>query len=565
MFFLALILVQSIVGWLVSAQGGSGFPKDMNLYVTFPPILERHDSIPLGHLRPLGWQRRAEAPILEDSPSLTPDRFYHLFVQGNRSVVIRGIVPPLDALWTDSYLSKRYGHLNITVAKRKQRLVDTLIPMPLKTFLEQYRQDDLYMNTIIPDQMKHETPLPSLINCGTFRDRLLEPILWISAGDTASLLLAHAQNTLHCVLDGRKDFIIYDVGHQYPTNLDLVRQANGDLFSRIDVDMANTYKYKGLHNLLWYWATLREGDCLFIPAYVFHQVRAHGRTIALSINMAPPDIRDDFVGNDCEKNPPVYVSLDKGQFQWKYEHGTRHLTKRAISREDARNYLLLLLGVSDRLFKDIFSEFYNQATGELAEKDPTLPTANDLWRELNRDESNETFINRSRLKSLTSTTLQLLADILQKSARIHDHDKLELWTIGLNLLFVRIVRFRSVVVWVSSIFSLECPLQKASYSNWAKRRSALSIELADGSQQQHGRGHLVFCAVLNKRVMLRLKRIVVKSLHELGDSSSLSMELTLAKTSRRHHFLDPWFVVILILSTHIARWTVETWKRIVAN
>ena len=506
MFFLALILVQATIGWLVNAQSGSGFPKDMNLYVTFPPILERHESIPLGHLRPLGWQRRAEAPILEDSPSVTPDRFYHLFVQGNRSVVIRGIVPPLDVLWTDSYLSKRYGHLNITVAKRKQRLVDTLVQTPLKTFLEQYRQDDLYMNTIIPDQMKPETPLPSLINCGTFRDRLLEPILWISAGETASLLQAHAQNTMHCVLDGRRDFIVYDVSNQYPADLDLVRQSNGDLFSRIDVDMANTYKYKRLHHLPWYWATLREGDCLFIPANVFHQVRAHGRTIALSIDMAPPDIRDDFVGNDCEKNPPVYVSLDKGQFQWKYEHGTRHLTKRTIGKEDARNYLLLLLGISDRLFKDIFSEFYNQATYELAQKDPASPTANDLWKELNRDESNETFINRSRLKSLPSTTLQLLADILQKSARIHDHDKLELWTLGVSLLFVPVVvSFRSVVVWVSSIFSWESPLRKASYNNWAKRLFVLLSELEDWTPQERSHDHLVFCVVLNKRVMLRLK------------------------------------------------------------
>jgi lysine-specific demethylase 8 len=426
MFLFTLLFIQSNIIWISIGDGGNGFPKDMNLYVTFPPILERHDSIPLGHLRPLGWQRRAEAPILEDSPNIQPARFYHLFVQGNRSVVIHGIVPPLDVLWTDSYLSKHYGHLNITVAKRKQRLVDTLVKMSLKTFLEQYRQDDLYMNTIIPDEMKFETPLPSLINCGTFRDRLLEPILWISAGDTASLLFAHSQNTLHCVLDGRKDFIIYDTSNQYPHEFDLIKQSNGDLFSRIDVDLVNTYKYKRLHHLPWYWATLREGDCLFIPAYTFHQVRAHGRTIALSIDMAPPDIRDDFIGNDCEKNPPVYVSLNKGEFQWRYEHGIRHLSKRTITIDDTRAYLILLLGTNDQLYKDIFQEFYHQVTHELAKQDLTLPTLNDIWKQLNKDEINEEYITRSRLKSLTSNILQLLTDILQKSARIHDYDKSEL-------------------------------------------------------------------------------------------------------------------------------------------
>jgi lysine-specific demethylase 8 len=423
LFTLSFILLKII--W-ISIADGTGFPKDMNLHVTFPPILERHDSIPLGHLRPLGWQRRAEATVLEDSLNIEPARFYHLFVQGNRSVVIRGIVPPLDILWTDSYLSKRYGHLNITAAKRKQRLVDTLVMMSLKTFLEQYRQDDLYMNTIIPDEMKSETPLPSLINCGTFRDRLLEPILWISAGDTASLLLAHSQNTLHCVLDGRKDFIIFDVSNQYPHELDLVRQSNGDLFSRIDVDLVNAYKYKRLHNLPWYWATLREGDCLFIPAYTFHQVRAHGRTIALSIDMAPPDIRDDFLGDDCEKNPPIYVSLKRGQFQWRYEHGIRHLSKRTITINDVRTYLLLLFGTHDQLSKDIFQEFYYQTTHELAKQDLTLPTANEIWKQLNQNENNEEYLTRSRLKSLSANLLQIFADILQKSARIHDYEKLEL-------------------------------------------------------------------------------------------------------------------------------------------
>ncbi|CAF4331920.1 unnamed protein product [Rotaria sp. Silwood2] len=426
MLLLTFLLIQSKIIWIFTANDGSNFPKDMNLHVTFPPILERHESIPLGHLRPLGWQRRAESSVLEDSLSIEPARFYYLFVQGNRSVAIRGIVPSLDALWTDSYLSKNYGHLNVTVAKRKQHLVDTLTLMSLKTFLEQYRHDDLYMNTIIPDEMKHETPLPSLINCGTFRDRLLEPILWISAGDTASLLQAHSQNTLHCVLDGRKDFIIYDVSNQYPHDFDLIRQSNGDLYSRIDVDLVNAYKYKRLHNIPWYWATLREGDCLFIPAYIFHQVRAHGRTIALSIDMAPPDTRDDFIGNDCEKNPPIYVSLNKGQFQWRYEHGIRHLSKRTITIDDVRAYLLLLLDKDDQLYKDIFREFFHQATHELAKKDLTLPTANDIWKQLNNDENNEEYITQSRLKSLPSNILQLLADILQKSARIHEYDKFEL-------------------------------------------------------------------------------------------------------------------------------------------
>ncbi|CAF1574951.1 unnamed protein product [Adineta ricciae] len=409
-----------------STDMSSGFPKDMNLYVTFPPILQHHESLALGHLRPLGWQRRAEAPIIEDSLNIDPERFYNLFVRGNRSVVIRGIVSPMDVLWTDTYLSKRYGHLNVTAAKRKQRLVDTLVMTPLKTFLQQYRQDDLYMNTIIPDEMKLETPFPSVINCGTIRSRLIEPILWISAGDTASLLQAHAQHTLHCVLDGRKDFIIYDLANHYPHEFNLVKQANGDLFSRIDVDLVNAYKYKYLHEAPWYWTTLREGDCLFVPAYKFHQIRAHGRTLALTIDFAPTNIREEFLGTDCEKNPPVYVPLSQAPFLWRYEHAVRHLSKRSITSEDVRNYLFLLFGANEELHQEIFRDFYLQVTDELDKKSVALPTGTDVWKQLNKDEPREEFMTRDHLKNLSADRLQLLADILQKSARIHEYHKHEL-------------------------------------------------------------------------------------------------------------------------------------------
>ncbi|UJR21136.1 hypothetical protein I4U23_024235 [Adineta vaga] len=426
MLLLRILSLSSTLIWICSADMGSGFPKDMNLHVTFPPILQHQGSLALGHLRPLGWQRRAEASIVEDSLNIGPARFYRLFVRGNRSVVIRGIVSPMDVLWTDSYLSKHYGHLNVTVAKRKQRLVDTLIMMPFKSFLQQYRQDDLYMNTIIPDEMKSETPLPSVINCGTFRHRLLEPILWISAGDTASLLQAHTQHTLHCVLDGRKDFIIYDISEQYPHEFDLLKQPNGDLFSRIDVDLVNAYKYKYLHQALWYWTTLREGDCLFIPAYTFHQVRAHGRTIALTIDMAPSDVREDFIDTDCEKNPPVYVSLNRAEFLWKYEHGIRHLSKRTISSEDVRAYLFLLFGGNERLHREIFRDFYVQVTHELDKTSVALPTGTDIWKQLNKDEPHEEYMTRNHLKNLTSDRLESLADIFQKSARMHEYAKHEL-------------------------------------------------------------------------------------------------------------------------------------------
>ncbi|CAF0973021.1 unnamed protein product [Didymodactylos carnosus] len=409
-----------------------GFPKDMNLHVTFPPILERHESMPLGHLRPLGWQRRAEASVLQDSIAISPQLFYQQYVQGNRSLVLRGIVlnsPAIDK-WSDVYLSKKYGLLNITVSKRKQHLVDSLETMLFSKFLQNYRHDDLYMNTIIPDEMKVETPLISLVNCGTFKHRLLEPVIWISAGDTASLLHSHSKDTIHCMIDGRKDFIILDHLDKID-GLDLVPQSNGDLYSKIDVDMVNVFKYKRLNSIPWYWVTLREGDCLYIPTQVLHQVRAHGRTISVSIDIAQPDTREDFEDEGCEKNPPSYISLDNGEFIWRYIHGRRHLARRNIETKDVQNYLLLLLGSNDQLYYSVFLDFYQQATWELKD----APDAVLIWDQLRKStninatmtiESDVNYIERTKIKTLSVTSAKLLAETLQRSARIHEYDKTEL-------------------------------------------------------------------------------------------------------------------------------------------
>ena len=52
--------------------------------------------------------------------------------------------------------------------------------------------------------------LPNLLTCGTYKERLTEAELWMSSGGTSSLLHSHGEHNLHCVIDGRKDFIIIE-------------------------------------------------------------------------------------------------------------------------------------------------------------------------------------------------------------------------------------------------------------------------------------------------------------------------------------------------------------------
>ena len=55
--------------------------------------------------------------------------------------------------------------------------------------------------------------LPTCLQCGM--GKFLEASeLWMSSGGTASLLHTHADHSLHCVLAGRKDFILVHAQHK---------------------------------------------------------------------------------------------------------------------------------------------------------------------------------------------------------------------------------------------------------------------------------------------------------------------------------------------------------------
>jgi lysine-specific demethylase 8 len=44
--------------------------------------------------------------------------------------------------------------------------------------------------------------------------------------------------------------------------------------SEIDVEMVNMFKYKELGKVGWTWATLKPGDCIYIPASEDHGSKA---------------------------------------------------------------------------------------------------------------------------------------------------------------------------------------------------------------------------------------------------------------------------------------------------
>lgn len=233
--------------------------------------------------------------------TIRPDKFWDEYINKSVPVVLRGLVMGSDAVekWTDIYMNRHFGQIEIQVTKRRAAfrtsVEETSTRMPLRKFLQNYRVEDWYLRGIMPEEMLADAAIPHLINCGPFvlddssttsldenddggsdksvpverfrsrlskeilasssqstndnsdRDetmsklaQLVEPYLWMSAGDTSSLLHSHPQDNLHCVLDGRKDFILIPVEQFYERTTSTDPEKRNEW--RQKLDLYETYK-----------------------------------------------------------------------------------------------------------------------------------------------------------------------------------------------------------------------------------------------------------------------------------------------------------------------------------
>jgi len=469
------------------------FQKNLDINIQFPPLIERKENIPTGHLRPLGWQVRSEGPIHEESVTIRPDQFWDTYVLMKKPTVLRGLVFGAEAIdkWSDSYLNREFGHLDIKVTERNQRydgIEEKKIQMKLKDFLRSYRTDDLYLKTIVPYEILNEVPMPQLVNCGVYAQltvnsddlskqqaklqlikgednksqfflpklaQLIEPYLWMSAGDTSSLIHSHPEHNLHCIIDGRKDFILipsqqFEKFDNWRSRIDLYEtyEHSGEWHSKVDVDKVNAFKHKLLTTMKWQWATIRAGDCVFIPADYLHQMRSHGRSISSSIYFTDlkHELEQEFLNqikkklfSECRTNAPLFepANLFSENFLWKYTHSERHLVRKPdLNENDSKHYLFCLIPSKEScLHFERWSHFYQQIIGELKanidrfdikSRDLISLNSTDIWMDFfgSNDKSiqNEC-LNKSNIYNLKiNQNLNRFIQILKISADFHDTD-----------------------------------------------------------------------------------------------------------------------------------------------
>ena len=254
-----VILIFKLV--FVSVQHEVNFPKDLDVNVQFPPASQGQKGTVIGHLRPLGWQNPSSGQVDEESVIIKPEEFWDQYITPKKTVVIRGLLSAshITDLWTDSYLKREYGNLEIKVTKKKNCNDMDNHKVIFKDFLEKYRHDDLFLKVIMPAVMQKDASIPNILNCGPFTNlyrssssmnnrtklaQLTEPFIWMSVGETSSLIQSYPEHELHCVHEGRKDFILipteqFETTKTWQKDLGLKETFvnSGEWFSNINVDM----------------------------------------------------------------------------------------------------------------------------------------------------------------------------------------------------------------------------------------------------------------------------------------------------------------------------------------
>ena len=278
----------------------------------------------LQNLQPLGLHTPSSGHIDVLNGMIPAQKFWEDYVKNGRPVVFKGFAlsSPAYKLWTDEYLARNYGNLKVKIESKYEKdntpVGDRGLGQDsIKHFVKTYKTDDKYMVTQLPDPMAKEVLIPSCILCGSFHDRMLEVNMWMSSGNTTSLLHRDADNAINCLLQGTKDWVLIHPRYtkQLPVEVEVGEPYGG--FTRVNVDSVDFEKFPEMKNVPWHSAKLSAGDCLFLPTQYWHQVRSYGeRNMAVSVLVSR---LSEFDGSGCHGERPVPKLLSEVPYVWKYD------------------------------------------------------------------------------------------------------------------------------------------------------------------------------------------------------------------------------------------------------
>ena len=75
---------------------------------------------------------------------------------------------------------------------------------------QRYKTEDIYMVTNLPAPMLAEWQLPRFLQCGGYKEHMMFVNMWFSSGGTKSVLHSDSYENFHCLVSGRKEFILIE-------------------------------------------------------------------------------------------------------------------------------------------------------------------------------------------------------------------------------------------------------------------------------------------------------------------------------------------------------------------
>lgn len=293
-------------------------------------------GMPFGHLRPIGHQRRPTGEIpTKTFTEINSDlrHIYRDFIYEDLPVHLKGFLNKEDYIefLDDEYFDKTFREMVVeTITKVPGKYGQTKAkPMRIGKFTDFYKNEDWYLVNTISEIMEPKIKLPPFLKCGPFPTVIEEVKMWFSYGMTSSHIHKDHEETLLCLLDGRKDIMIFDKNQEkflreYMVHDDIL----GYTRLSADSDHINMYTEQKIGRLAWKWATLRAGDCIYIPNNQFHHIRSHGRALAFSYHWQPITLEnhglDDFL--DCQAGANA-TETEKAEFKLPYETVSDFLLK----------------------------------------------------------------------------------------------------------------------------------------------------------------------------------------------------------------------------------------------
>lgn len=382
--------------------------------VVFPPhfVPSSDPTVPAGHLQMLGLQRPPKGPVVEYNTVLKPQEFWDSHVSLNEPLVFRQAIAESPALekWTDDYLKEKYGDLDVlTELKTENRTHGMTSRMLFGDFIDVYQKKNLYVVTVLPDPMRQELPLLPCIMCGTFKDFLHELNFWMSSGGTRSVIHFDADHNVHCLVAGRKDFMMIDPKFSEYLNVTQPPQF-GSGYSIVNPDVVDLNLFPEVSKVEWTYTTLEPGDCIYIPSGYIHQVRSYkgNRTISATM-LFTASIDNTFDNSSCENETYEYRSLSEAKVHWTYNKGDKTIDMGYQNVERFRESILAAFQENETLTDRQFTEMIeNMFDLEEADLEAIQRDTYQIYREF-LDPRGKGFVTRDNIRALSQETLKEIA------------------------------------------------------------------------------------------------------------------------------------------------------------